>query len=468
MERIFFVQLTSTTTLMKFILTFVVVSCMVTVLYAQPYNTGLAFDDPSYASIPITAPLARGDFDNLPASVSLQRYAPTPGNQGQTGTCVAWSSAYHARTIAESIRINRTNLSETNANFYAPSFVYNQIRKEPGCEKGTFIHEALELLSTKGVPKNKDLPFDCNREIIDNDLVGASTHRIEGYKILFNINDNNKVLPVKKSLSERRPVLIGMMCAESFFGAQGVWQPKQEEYSQNFGGHAMVTIGYDDKAYGGAFLVMNSWGTEWGNQGFIWIKYTDYSHFVKYAFEMIEKLPEAKTFAGKLTLKNADNELMAVKKSEGGLYQTKSSYLSGTAFRIYITNQQPAYVYAVGSDLTKASYQVFPHKENISPYLGYSQNNVAIPDESHYVRMDQRTGKDYLCVLYSATPLDIKAISGQLENAQGNSFMERLKNTLGDKLVDDKSVQYETDAAGFAVKVSGEGIIALVIEIDHI
>jgi hypothetical protein len=451
---------------MKFVL-LVLAVVMGSPLFAQ-YNTGLTFDDPAYSSIPRTAPLARGDFDNLPASVNLQRYAPTPGDQGQTGTCVAWSSAYHARTIAESIRLNRTNLAEINANVYAPSFVYNQIRKEPGCEKGTFIHEALELMSTKGVPKYKDLPFDCEKIIADNDLGRASTHKIEGYKILFNINDNNKVLPVKKSLSENRPVLIGMMCAESFFEPKGVWQPREDEYGKSFGGHAMVTIGYDDNAYGGAFLIMNSWGTQWGNQGFIWIKYSDFAHFVKYAFEMIEKLPEEKTFAGSLVLKKQDGSTIGVKKSTDALYQTTSSYESGTAFRIYISNDQPAYVYAIGSDLSKASYQVFPHNDKISPYLGYKQNNVPIPDESHYVKMDQNKGKDYLCVLYSSTPLDLKKIASDLESAPGSTFMERLKNTLGGKLRDEQSVQYQPTEAGFNGKLNGDGIISLVIEIDHI
>lgn len=446
---------------------FILLAVFTVPLYAQ-YNTGLTFNDPAYSSIPITAPLARGDFDNLPSSVSLQRFAPTPGNQGQTGTCVAWSSAYHARTIAESVRLNRTNLPEINANVYAPSFVYNQIRKEPGCEKGTYIHEALELMSTKGVPKYKDLPFDCEKIIEDNDLGGASTHRIEGYKILFNINDNNKILPVKKSLSENRPVLIGMICAESFFEPKGVWEPKEDEYGKNFGGHAMVTIGYDDNAYGGAFLIMNSWGTEWGNQGFIWIKYTDFNHFVKYAFEMIEKLPEAKTFAGSLTLKKQDGSTIAVKRSAGALYQTTASYSSGTSFRIYISNEQPAYVYAIGSDLSKVSYQVFPHNEKISPYLGYKQSNVPIPDESHYIRMDQNKGKDYLCVLYSSSPLDLTKITKDLETAAGATFIERLKNTLGDKLSDQGSVQYEPAEAGFQGKLTGDGIIPLIIEIDHI
>ena len=36
-------------------------------------------------------------------------------------------------------------------------------------------------------------------------------------------------------------------------------------------GHAMVIIGYDDTKQ--SWLVLNSWGANWGNNGTIWLKY---------------------------------------------------------------------------------------------------------------------------------------------------------------------------------------------------
>lgn len=86
------------------------------------------------------------------------------------------------------------------------------------------------------------------------------------------------------------------------------------------------------------------------------------------------------------------------------------AYKSGTKFRIYISNNEPAFVYAFGTDLTGELYPVFPRKPGISPALTYKQNNVAIPDEDHYIEMDNTTGTDYLCVLYSLNPLDYEEI----------------------------------------------------------
>ena len=49
------------------------------------------------------------------------------------------------------------------------------------------------------------------------------------------------------------------------------------------GGHAVVAVGYDDKMIiknsecgketAGAFLIRNSWGTQWGDKGYGWLPY---------------------------------------------------------------------------------------------------------------------------------------------------------------------------------------------------
>lgn len=45
-----------------------------------------------------------------------------------------------------------------------------------------------------------------------------------------------------------------------------VYKPKR-----NFGSHIVLLVGWDDSK--GAWLLKNSWGTGWGNNGYIWIKY---------------------------------------------------------------------------------------------------------------------------------------------------------------------------------------------------
>lgn len=437
-------------------------------MQAQEYFRGMEFDDEGYAAVPISAPLTRGDYDKLPASFSLQMYAPTPGNQGQSGSCTAWSSAYHARTIAESIMLNRTDKKLIDANTFSAAFIYNNIRLKPGCNYGTVIKHALELMAGKGVPKHKDAPFNCNDVTYGpTEFSLASNHKIQGFKTLFENNSNNRILPTKKSIAEKHPVLIGMDCPNSFFQVKDVWQPANDEYNKSHPGHAMVVVGYDDNKFGGAFLIMNSWGTTWGLDGFIWIRYSDYNHFVKYAYELIDRMPTKKNFAGDMIIALADGNQMEVEYVSAGYYKSRRSYESETLFRLYIGNKQPAYVYAIGSDLSKTTYKIFPHEANISPYLGYSSASIALPSEEHYVRLDNKVGKDYLCLIYATEELNLKEIELKLEQASGNTFQDRLNQVLGQMNIS-KQMNYDANKPAFSGQFSGSGVAYLIVEIDHI
>ncbi|HVV06689.1 MAG TPA: hypothetical protein VHC96_20800, partial [Puia sp.] len=60
--------------------------------------------------------------DPIPEAANLQRFAPAVGDQGHQGSCVAWSSAYGARTIAEAARTGE----DANSLRFSPAFLYNQ------------------------------------------------------------------------------------------------------------------------------------------------------------------------------------------------------------------------------------------------------------------------------------------------------------------------------------------------------
>ena len=62
-------------------------------------------------------------------------------------------------------------------------------------------------------------------------------------------------------------------------GSSGYWYPK---YSPG-GGHAMTVVGYDDTLNGGSFRIVNSWGYQWGDNGYAWIRYSDFKKFCSMA-----------------------------------------------------------------------------------------------------------------------------------------------------------------------------------------
>ena len=73
---------------------------------AQQLATGGLLDPAQFKKAAVYEPASEDDPNNppLPESANLQKFAPVVGNQGQQGSCVAWSSAYAARSILEAAR----------------------------------------------------------------------------------------------------------------------------------------------------------------------------------------------------------------------------------------------------------------------------------------------------------------------------------------------------------------------------
>ena len=463
-------------------------------LNALAQSKGLIFDDAAYDSVLLKASLTRGLYDRVPSRASLKKYSPTPGNQGQYGTCVGWASAYAARTIAMAQYKGWTNKSKITNNAFSPGFIYRIIaQNDYHCKNGSAIPDALKVMKSIGVPKYSQLNDSCPNSISNRAYSKASPYKIQDFVRLFNRRDSNsqKINRLRKSLSEGKPVIIGMNTPDSFQIVRGeLWQPRSTESpTVSYGGHAMTVIAYDNNKYGGAFELQNSWGTRWGNNGYVWIKYQDFANYTKYAFELIEQpkpKPSYRTdLSGKMRFLLANgNEMKA--ELVNGSYKMKRPYASGTRFRLYLSNNEPAYVYAFGSDMTGKVYPIFPHQPGISPALTYKRNEVPIPDENHYIAMDNTIGQDVFCVLYSKEPLDIDAIQRRVEQRNlsekglivvpaissneeqtESSFLQKVIKTLSNQVVESRYIRYYKQGIGFSAKSHGKTVVPLCVELEH-
>ncbi len=205
------------------------------------------FDDNSYTDIKKKAKLTRG-LEIIPASFSIKQYTPLPKSQGMFGTCAAWASAYCGRTMVEAIKNNWTDKKTITANAYSPAFLFRMIRPEDSvCVGGSYISQAFELMKEKGLLTYNDLSLSCTPAISAAQLATAEKGKVKDYMRLFDIGsaENIKIQSVKKSISEKKPVVFGMVCPPSFMWAKGVWNAT-EQPDKSFGGHAMCVVGYDD------------------------------------------------------------------------------------------------------------------------------------------------------------------------------------------------------------------------------
>ena len=437
-------------------------------LSQQLHSTGLLFDEETYALQPVSAKLTRSTYTNIPSRFSLKDYCPTPMSQGRTGTCTAWATAFNARTISESVRLNRTSDLAIDTNTFSPSFIYNQIRLQSGCSNGTYIHHALDLMMSQGVSKFSKYGFDCYRDIGATELNHASQYKIYDYKRLFSAYESDKIQPVKIALANKRPVVFGMRCPDSFHGAGDVWEVDAVEYTNaHSGGHAMAVVGYDDAMYGGAFLVENSWGTHWGNDGFTWIKYPDFNKFTFCAYEIIEESPLQVDLIGSISFNDFNRKELSMElNTSTGEYETRNSYASGSFFRYYVSNENPAWLYAISTDNSGEIYEIFPHADTVSAFVSANNSTLAFPDEEHFIKMDNKTGVDVFCIIYSKRKIDYDEFVSEMKSGEG-TLQSRVHKYFGEAIIETDLVEYDINEVSFRAKSGIKTVLPIFINIKH-
>jgi hypothetical protein len=242
-------------------------------------------------------------------------------------------------------------------NAFSPVYVYRNIRPDdPECQEGAAIFWALDLMKDSGAVKMIDLERTVEFPQVDLSYYEDSRrYPIADYVTLFSQDERSKpgliARTVKKSLTEGKPVIIGMNTPYSFMTAATVWQPR-ESPNYFYGGHAMCVVGYDDEKNGGSFEVINSWGGEWGNGGFMWISYAAFVDFVLEGYEMIENLAiysdrvKSAGFTRIEILNGSEIKSAPLVSLPGGFYKTADPLGEGTRVRFVAGSDESAYVYA--------------------------------------------------------------------------------------------------------------------------
>lgn len=436
--------------------------------FAQEFGKGLLLDSTYYTKSPKAATLLRGDFFNLPESHSLKEYCPVPGFQGALSTCAGWACSYTAKTILEAIDHDWSR-EFVEQNKFSPSFVYNSLVDNMNCDKGVSLTDVLEVLKVEGTPKMNDFGYDCSKKIKQEDRQRASYFKIKEYREIFGRYDKNKSLLIKKSLVESNPVVIAFDTPESFHMVSNIWIPNDRDFKVWSRGHALVIVGYHDNLYGGVFEIVNSWGVDWGNDGFIYVRYKDLEYFTHYAFELISERSKDQgdyDLSGQLHFKTSDGIPM---KSyfNGQYYEMLQPYESGTKFELVLSNFAPAFVYAFSCDLNYKPYKIFPPNDRVSPFLPYSKSNIAIPDEYHYYILDEVTGYSYLCFIYAKESIDFSNLLKSVNLSKG-TLWERIVNSLSIKENSIEVIHKGGEEIEFKSNSADCSSIIVLVQIKHI
>lgn len=436
-------------------------------------SSGYSYDKEKFMNANIYEPLDENSPNNpIRESVDLSNFAPQRGDQGEQGSCVAWSSAYAARTIMEAA----SKGANPNQIRFSPSFMYNNIGLE-GCQ-GSYIEKAMDFMQKNGAVPISQFeydPGDCSRQPPQSLYQMAQQYRIRDYHRLTNGNtDEISVRAVKEHLNKDAPVVIGMMVGQSFMQdmmGQEIWRPKSGDESMiGMGGHAMCVVGYNDRVEGGAFKLMNSWSPSWGKDGFAWVRYGDFKKYVREAYGM-DPLPKSAAMQNlplecKIGLvRKDDRKYIPLRNKGGNVFETTAPVKTNTRFRVEINNLKECYIYVFGEDANTSNI-LFPYTNKHSPFCGITGSRLFPRD--YAMETDNVGTKDLMALVISKEQIDFTALNNAIKSSAQTSYAAKVADAVKNyKPIANARISASADGTMYLKSENDpNSLVALIVEVN--
>jgi C1A family cysteine protease len=205
----------------------------------------------------------------LPRTVDLRTNMPPIGDQGPLGSCTAWAALAAYRYEMVKAGLPDMDLSEL-AQYYWSRLIEHSTR----IDSGATITDAIKVLAKVGAAPEKAWPYSTQR----SKWVHAPSRAVRALAKQHLAIEYQAVPQVLVSLrgvlAIGYPVVFGISVYESFesekVATTGVVDMPNTSESL-LGGHALVLVGYDDSVR--LFIVRNSWGTDFGDAGYVYLPY---------------------------------------------------------------------------------------------------------------------------------------------------------------------------------------------------
>ncbi|KAE9454685.1 hypothetical protein C3L33_13427, partial [Rhododendron williamsianum] len=195
--------------------------------------------------------------ENLPASVDWRKKGAVTGvkNQGRCGSCWAFSAVVGVEGINK-IKTNQlVSLSEQE--------LVDCATDNEGCNGG-MMENAFEFIKNNGGLTTESIyPYSARDGNCDSSKMNSPVVMIDGYESVPE-NDENALMKA----AANQPVSVGIAAGGSDlqFYSEGVFTGSCGTELD----HGVAVVGYGATADGTKYwIVKNSWGAEWGEQGYI-------------------------------------------------------------------------------------------------------------------------------------------------------------------------------------------------------
>lgn len=203
---------------------------------------------------------------SLPSIVDLRQYCSTIEDQGNIGSCTANALAGNMEFLENKYSMAYKDLSRL--------FIYYNERRIEGTvrrDSGAFLRDGIKSLVTWGVCSEDKWSYIISlfkRKPAKRCYTDAKSRIISSYYRLDTLVD------MKNCLADGFPFVFGFTVYDGFMSQEVantgiVNMPGDNEKVQ--GGHAVCAVGYFEKEK--RFLVRNSWGEAWGQNGYFTIPF---------------------------------------------------------------------------------------------------------------------------------------------------------------------------------------------------
>lgn len=253
-----------------------------------PDPRDLTIEHPGHQSA--TVPWEPEVPDPPPPRIDLRKWFPPTINQGKLPICTAATVVGMASYLAKRAHGVDSTIS-TLFNYR----VSRALGGDPD-HQGSWLRYAMAAWALCGVIEEQYWPFKA--DMLDTDppafcfAVAQNFRSVCQFRVDHTAPTQEYLDALRKTLARGLPVTLGMHLHPSLvqsFSTGIIPVPGKDE--QALGGHAVLLVGYDDDkdvsvpagtpgappegthSQPGAFLIRNSWGQDWAEDGYGWLPY---------------------------------------------------------------------------------------------------------------------------------------------------------------------------------------------------